>query len=287
MAIYDIDGNDVETAHALNGDFTSVAYDVYGNKVLNHDIEKYRNYSISPMSWTAYGGLQGFAYYDGCLVMCTDEDYLKIADVNTGALLGGYTADVGHGNSIIFTDEFYDSTDRFPLLMGGGSYKRITLQSATVVGTYSIQPTVESNSPFGIGVDGRWFYTIGYTSGSYQYSPTNRIVLAKYDRQTLIDNKYALVHEASRDWFECIQGSCVHDGFFWVTSGITSPGHVYAIDLSTAEILLDIPMAEYSTYEIEGCTWKNDYTLIVGLRQAGSNKGMFTVTFPDIEVEII
>lgn len=290
--IYNKSGIPLSDAYLINGNILNTAYDVDGSVVFpdgSGDISKYENYEIAPMSWTAYGGLQGFAYYDGKLVMVTDDDVLKIANAETGALLGQLSATVGHGNGIIFSDEFYDETDMFPLLCWRTaptkfSYYRITLTESEVVKEYNLEMPSEADTVwYGIGLDGRWLYTIGYTTGAYQYSASNQVILGKYDLQGISNNTVPLVNKIKRNWFECIQGCQFHDGFFWVTSGITSSGHVYAIDLNTAEILLDIPMAEYSTYEIEGCAWKNDYTLIVGLRQAGSNKGMFTVTFPDIQ----
>ena len=78
-------------------------------------------------------------------------------------------------------------------------------------------------------------------------------------------------------------GLC-YDGYLWVTSGITNPAHVYAIDLVTAEILLDIEAENGEwNFESEAISWMNEYTLLVGTKNRGSNTGMFKVTFPDIE----
>ena len=68
----------------------------------------------------------------------------------------------------------------------------------------------------------------------------------------------------------------------WVNSGFTNPGHVYAIDLTNANILLDIPLAEYTTLEMEALTWESDSSLIVSSKNQGSNLGMFRITFPDV-----
>ena len=289
MAIYDRSGNALLNAYDINKQNTN-AYDISGNIIFPNDIDKYKNYQIEVMSYNAYGGLQGFSYYDGMLVMVTGDNEIKIANAETGARLATISANVGHGNGIVFSDEFYDAEDMFPLLCWRTeaskiSYYRIDLTGSEVVKEYTLETPSESSTVwYGMGIDGRWLYTIGYTSGSYVYSSSNKVILAKYDLQSISNNTVPLVYRVTRDWFECIQGCQFHDGFFWVTSGISNPAHVYVIDPSTAEILLDItPNNGEWNLEIEGCAWEDDSTLIVGLRGNSSNRGMYKVLFSDVE----
>ena len=287
MAIYDVDGNTLQSIYNLNR-LETEAFNINGTKIFPDNIDKYQNYNVNVMSYVAYGGLQGFAYYDGKIVMVTGDDTLKIANAETGSLLATISASVGHGNGIIFSDEFYDENDPFPLLVWRTSpskisYYRITLSGSEVIKEYELQTSSEPNTVwYGMGLDGRWLYTIGYTSGSYIYSASNKVILAKYDLQSISNNTVPLVYEIKRDWFECIQGCQFHDDFLWVTSGITSQGRVYAINPADAEIELDITSNLWNL-EIEGCAWENDYTLIVGLRGNSSNFGMYKVTFPDAQ----
>ena len=299
--IYDMFGNEIATAYSEDATELDTAYDMYGVEVFSGDtptptpqgIEKYENYTIEMMGYQTPCG-QDFAYYDGKIVAATGtQDTLKVINASTGAALASaFSVSIGHCNSIVFSDEFYDQGDTFPLLCAtysGLDYYRIanTYDSAERVKKYTLETPIDSNTRwYGLGFDDGYFYAIGYTSGSYQQSATNFILLAKYDLQNPVNNgddTYTLpiIYTKRREWFECIQGSEVHDGFFWVNSGFTNPGHVYAIDLTNAKILLDIPLANYTTLEMEALTWESDSTLIVSSKNQGSNLGMFRITFPD------
>lgn len=303
--IYDMYGNELSSVYDVQGNELESAYDMYGNEVFSggspvppvpQGIEKYENYTIEMMGYQTPCG-QDFAYYDGKIVAATEtQDVLKVINASTGAALASaFSVSIGHCNSIVFSDEFYSPSDTFPLLCAtysGLDYYRIanTYDSAERVKKYFLQsPSVDTSTVwYGLGFDNGYFYTIGYTSGTYQQSANNFILLAKYDLQNPIDNgdntyTLPLVYTKRREWFECIQGSEVHDGFFWVNSGFTNSGHVYAIDLTSAKILLDIPLAEYTTLEMEALTWESDSTLIVSSKNAGSNLGMYRITFPDVQ----
>lgn len=302
--IYDKTGESLIDAYDVSGEVLLGAYDISGEEVYpdENPIDKYKNYEITALPYSSYGGLQGFAYHAEKLVMGVGDNQLKICNADTGARLpSGITSPtisvaIGHCNSLVFSDEFYVETDTFPLLCAAYpnpslSYYRIanTMDTAELIKNYLLEATSKPNTTiYGFGFDNGYFYAIGYTDGSYQYSSTNQIILMKYDLQNPIDNgdntyTLPLIYEVKRDWFECIQGSVVYDGIFWVTSGFTNPGHVFAIDLRTAQILLDIPMEDYSPKEIEGCAWRNDYTLIVGTRNGDGYTGMYKITFPDLE----
>lgn len=298
--IYDVSGNQLQSANDVYGATIDAAYDVSGNDVFSGGgggggIDKYRNYTIEMLPYTTPCG-QDFAYHDGKLVACTADNYLRVLDATTGTRLeDAFQTTIGHANSMVFSNEFYDSGDTFPLLCVAGTYLlyfRVanTYDSAVEVKRYTLQrPPVDTstNLGYGLGFHDGYFYAIGYTSGSYQPSATNFILLVKYDLQNPIDNgddTYTLpiLYTKRREWFECIQGSEVHDGFMWVNSGFTNPGHVYALDLVTANILLDIPLAEYTTLEVEALSWADDSTLLIGSKNQGSNTGMFKITFPDV-----
>ena len=295
--IYNLLSESLDEAFDISALSLNEAYDITGNIVFSkgggdipsEPIDKYKNYTIEMLPYNTPCG-QDFAYYNGKIVAATStSDELKVINASTGAsLAASFSVSIGHCNSIVFSDEFYDQSDEFPLLCAsysGFSYYRIsnTYDSAQQVKNYKLQtPPVDTstNLGYGFGFDSGYLYMIGYTSGSYQPSSTNLILLAKYDLQNPIDNgdgtfTLPLIYTKRREWFECIQGSQVHDGFMWVNSGFTSPGHVYALDLVTAEILLDIPMEEYTDL--------NDYSLIVSSKNKGSNTGIFRITFPDIE----
>lgn len=297
--IYDVSGNQLQSVNDVHGATVGAAYDVSGNDVFSGGgggggIDKYRNYTIEMLSYTTPCG-QDFAYHNGKLVACTADNYLQVIDAETGVrLASAFEVAVGHANSLVFSDEFYSNGDTFPLLCGttgGLSYFRVanSFDSAVLAKRFILQkPTVDTSTVwYGLGFHDGYVYTIGYTSGSYQQSANNFILLAKYDLKNPMDNgddTYTLpiIYTKRREWFECIQGSDVHDGFMWVNSGFTNPGHVYALDLVTANILLDIPLAEYTTLEVEALSWADDSTLLIGSKNQGSNTGMFKITFPDV-----
>lgn len=288
--IYSISGQSLAKAYSTRKEINE-AYDANGNVVFSGEGDKYKNYTAQMMPYTTPCG-QDFAHYGGKLVACTADNYLRVLDAENGTRLAeAFGVSVGHANSLVFSDEFYDESDTLPLLcgtIGGLSYFRIanTFDSGELVKSYKLEklPVDTSTAWYGLGFDSGFLYTIGYTSGSYQASANNFILLAKYDLQNPVDNgdgtfTLPLLYTKRREWFECIQGSEVHDGYMWVTSGFTSPGHIYALDLTTAEIVVDIPVAEYTTLEMEAITWVDDSTLLFSSKNQGSNNGIFKITF--------
>lgn len=304
--IYNRFGDVLDEAYGKNGETLDTAYDKLGNVVFSGEgggggdqpegIEKYENYSAEMLSRQTPCG-QDFAYYGGYLVAATStSDVLKVIDFDTWtSSAGNFTVTgIGHCNSMVFSDEFYDENDVLPLLCtisGGLRFYRIanTFDSASIVKQYTLQtPPVDTSTVwYGLGFLDGYLYTIGYTSGSYQASSSNFILLAKYDYSHPVDNgdgtyTLPLIKTKRREWFECIQGSQIHDGYLWVNSGFTNPNHVYALDLDTAEILLDIGPTATGTLEPEAISWVNDYTLLIGTKNSGSNTGMYKITFPDL-----
>lgn len=301
--IYNISGTSLSNAYDVAGVDLDYAYDISGEEVFSkgggggHDISDYENHIIEMIQYQTPCG-QDFAYHDGMLVAATStSDVLQVIDATTGTRPeSAFTVSgLGHCNSIVFSPEFYDEGDTFPLLCtinGGLLYYRIsnTYDSAQFVKRYILAtpPVDTSTAWYGLGFHDGYLYTIGYTSGTYQWSASNFVILAKYDLQHPIDNgdntfTLPIIYTKRIDWFECIQGSEVHDGYMWVTSGFTNPAHVFALDLTTAEILLDIE-AEHGEWDLESeaLSWVNDYTLLVGTKNQGSNTGMYRVTFPDL-----
>ena len=295
--IYDVSGTELLAVFDAAGENLEAAYDVQGESILTagSNIDKYSNYTIEMLSYNTPCG-QDFAYHDGKLVAATEtSDVLRVVNATTGERLGqSISVNIGHCNSMVFSDEYYDQNDTFPLICttyNGLGYYRVgnSFDNAAKIKGYLLEtPPVDTSTVwYGLGFDNGYLYTIGYTSGSYQPSTTNFILLAKYDLQNPVDNgdntfTLPLLYSKRRSWFECIQGSEVHDGFFWCNSGFTNPGHIYALDLHSCEILLDIPLADYTTLEMEALTWENDYTLIVSSKNQGSNTGMYKITFTDL-----
>ena len=306
--IYNLSGQSLSSVYDVNGEGLGAAYDINGTLVFeeggggtHRPISDYENYTVEMLSYTTPCG-QDFAYHDGYLVAATDtNDILRVVNATTGARLGeSMSVSIGHCNSLVFSNEYYDENDTFPLICtpyNGLSYYRVdnSFTSTTFIKKYSLQTTSKPSTKwYGLGFDfdEDALYVAGYTSGTYQPSSANTIMLAKYDLANPIDNgdstyTLPLVYKKERQWFECIQGSEVHDGYMWVMSGITSPPHLYALDLNTAEILFDIDSESGGwSLEPEAVSWVNDYTLLIGTKNRGSDTGMYKVTFTDIQSEI-
>lgn len=293
MAIYDKSGNALTTCYDKNGSALAYAYDVNGDAVFvsgetidydSHTIESYLSLNVA--------NTQGFDIFDNVLFQfrggTTVANVMNTYDVETGSALStGVSIDSEHGNTASFSDEFYDVSDRFPLLYvsnnadsanTSASINRVTTSSATLIKTlvFPIADTGYYAHPC-YDFDNDLAYVLGYTENSNQDSDggVNKTIVTIWDLSDLTDNgdgtyTPTLLSSYQIDFIYVIQGQQFHDGMMWLASGyINHAGYIYALEPTTGAMLHTIDLN--TTTEVEGLAWVDNYHMVVGF-QGGTYK---------------
>lgn len=291
MAIYDINGNESDNAYSLT-ESVDTAYDLAGNIIYDKGEPPtppipptppeqkwdYSNYTITTMYQYSMSSAQAFSIYDGKIAQIQETTVLHIIDIDTGQKIKQISnMNMGHGNSCQFSDEFYIENDEFPIFYernsGVWAY-RIYETSSILVRKYNFPTEQVYTYVAGFGIDSknRKFYTASYTEGDY-ISKTGLLCICEFDMDDLTYDAesgtytMALLRRNSITWFDkyqAVQGSCYHDGYFFIATGYTggTSQNVVLVDVSTLTIAYSIPID--TNQEIEGCAWVDDDYLVVG-----------------------
>ena len=277
MAIYNIDGNLLSSAYNIDGNQLDYAYDIDGNLIYTRTQPQYDydDYSITNLFTYSGTNFQAFAYHNGVIAQCRENDALHMIDASTHSLLYKVTMDFEHGNSCQFSDEYYADGDAFPLfyVRATGIYVyRISNGASSLVRKYAFSTSDIGTYVAGFGVDStnKRLYTVSYTEGTYT-SKTGLCRFCAFDMDDLTDNgdgtySMALLYSHDSTWFdrfEAIQGSCYHDEYLFVATGMSgSQQYIVLFDVATGTISHVITIG--NTVETEGCTWVGNEYMIVG-----------------------
>ena len=277
MSVYTVNGTQLSSVYGVEGNSLERAYDVSGNVVYNKAEPQwdYDNYSVSDLFTYTGNKMQGFAIYNGKIAQAREDYALYIIDLATHTKLKEVSMDFGHGNSCQFSDEFYDPNDEFPLFYirnSGVWVYRIVDTSSTLIMKSGFPAESIGTYVAGFGVDsenGR-MYTASYTEGDY-ISKTGQMRVCVWDMNDVTDNgdntyTMELIDSNDFEWFtsfDAVQGSCYHDGYFFIGSGYSSASRqaVVLVDINTLEIS---HVVQLSGSELEGCAWVNNDYMIVG-----------------------
>ena len=285
MAIFDTNGIVVTSACDIEATELDYAYDIEGNIVFTKGTPSYDydNYNISDLFTLSASGLSGssfqaFDIYNGIIAQVRHSSYLCLIDLATHEVINsGMFCNVQHGNSFSFSRQFYSDEDEFPLSYSTMGYKyiyinRVTRDECTLLKTYKTDPTGYGGYIMSIcpTPNGKTMYTMGYTFEDYMSDRggTNLIRIAKWNLENETDNgddTYTpqFVSENTMPFFPCIQGTQLHDGLLFASSGISGTSqNVFIIDPETATIKHTVSLG--TSGEIEGCAWANDEYLVVG-----------------------
>lgn len=207
----------------------------------------------SPVSIDA-AATQGFALYGGVVFqLYSGSSHIALIDYESGTVITTMAADVAHGNSMQFLNEFYDEDDEFPMaIIADGltneAYKvRVTRNSITVIETYAFDIS-KCGYYVSTAVDALndIVYTIGYTNDSYTSdgSGTNRMIIAAWDinRTTAVGDDLSplFLESFTVPFMHTIQGPTFFNGLFFVFSSpgtSQNPTKLYAIDPGEKKIV--------------------------------------------------
>lgn len=297
MSIYNVDRGMLQNAYNVSGVAINTAYDVDGNIVFGGEpipID-YDNYTISPLYNISVANCQGIAINNGVLFQfrasgSSVTDTVCLFNFSDGSdIIRNMSIDSDHGDSATFSNEYYASSDEFPLIYVTADtspaiiyVNRITRTSATLVKTLKFPQTAGYYGAGAFDWENDICYLLAYKKNNYQTddSGTNTTVVSKWDLSNLTDNgdgtyTPAFIDQYERDFIYVMQGLTYHDGLIWITSGYGSTAsHIYAMNPTSGVIEHTITMDDAT--EIEGAQFMYDsatqtYYMVVG-QQGGKYK---------------
>lgn len=291
MAIYDYQGNEIQSFYNVTGSQASEMYDVYGNPLSGGALPlDYDSYTITDLFTYVANGFNGLDVYDGIIFQLMANDKLYMFDLSDGsAIKTAMTIKSDHGDSASFSNEKYQASDPYPLLYVTSDtnpanvyVNRITANSATLIKTLSF-PLDKAGYYAAAAYDEKnnIMYMVGYLQQNYQTDDggNNKTVVSKWDMSNLSQNQDgsftpAFVTRYFRDFIFVMQGQQFFDGYIWIASGHNNGGnqYVYAMNPTTGVIEHTILLDDH--IEVEGLAWvydesENKYWMLVG-QQNGS-----------------
>lgn len=291
MAVYNISGEMLNMVYDSLGNALQTAYDVDGDVVYTKSTGKidYTDYTISNYVQVTLSPTQGFDIFGDTIfqfVSSSGGNKMTTIDIPTQTIINSnITADSSHGDSASFSNEFYDTTDEYPLIYVTADtnpakvfVNRVTDASSTLIKTYKFP--IDKTGYYAalcLDEDNDRMYMVGYSEQNYQTDNdgANKTVVSIWDMAQLTDNSDGtytpmFVSSYERPFIYTMQGQQYHDNMLWISSGGTGVrGYVYALDPNDGTLLYTIDTN--TSTEIEGIAFVSDTEMIFGL-QGGTYK---------------
>ena len=204
---------------------------------------------------------QGFAIYNNVLVCALsifggrDLNKIRLYDMTTGDIISTIDCTIGHGDTLSFSNEFYSSSDEFPLLYATADtnpaqvyVNRITRDSATLIRTLTF-PLENTGYYAGhvIDTDNNILYMIGYTNKNYlSDNGGNNMIFSvwKLSNLTMItDNVYTPEFAGSftLPFMKCLQGQKYLNGNLFLLSSTSDTSandtRIYVVNTTVRTVI--------------------------------------------------
>lgn len=192
---------------------------------------------------------QGIAIYNGILFQLYADDALAMINMENGNIIAQMSIECGHGNSIDFTDVYYDDADDFPLaiIVGSGnpartiSLVRVTPEGCTTISTFTTNAEEYGYYPIGsYDVLNHTYYTLGYKENSHTVSDNNALILSKF-KVNVIPSGISFTFESKNKlpFYPTHQGMTFHNGFLAFISSPSSNSQtkIVFVDVNSLRIL--------------------------------------------------
>lgn len=294
MAIYSKNGTPLNAVYGKSGNPLDTAYDADGNLIYRKGVD-YTKYSYTE-KWGSKGiaHTQGFDILDGKVFWVSKSGDSTVPadcyvwDFGTGAqaLSTPYvTVYSGHGNNVAFADgKVYFAPAYTPSRVYENTFTSdfvFTLGKTLLLndGTTACDACLDENDP-------NILWSIGHT-GSVSSGLPDKI--SKWDLNSLTDNGDGTFSPLLLQSVDTpmpsqyyLQGSRMHDGILWYTSGYagtSTEAYIYGVNPNTGEVLYSIDCE--TTAEPEGLVWYPDesadggYALYVGFQYMKLRKYVF------------
>jgi len=242
---------------------------------------------------------QDIAYYGNAIFTALNGvKRIVIQSMTDGSVLGNPQNDaIGHADSIMFSDEFYDPSDDYPLLYvstftdGKLSAFRITTSALTLIKTYKVDTTVTGYyTDFVVDNVNQLIYTYGYTESSYDSNPngTNYVIFCCFDMKEIVtdanDNIVpTMLYKKKLPFIMTLQGSTYFNGRMWMISSDYTQHNTNIYVISPDGVITNI-IGDFGTdikdRECEGITFYPDGDRYKMLLLTGDNH-LHRVEFAD------
>ena len=295
--IYDKNGSELLEAFSVDETSIEYAFSVDGTEVFSSAVD-YNSFTEN-LLYNIKIGTQGTGVFNGYVFQVISNTYnMNVYKYDDGSLIASNIGGTyGHGDSINFSNEYYNENDPFPLLYSSADnpnciyVNRISsMWSASLVRTLSFDTAVAGYYMAGV-VDKRHniLHTTGYTNQNYltDDSGTNKVKCCKWDLNNLTQNQDSsytpqLLDTWTVDFLYCLQGGDFSNGIMWWGSGYASGStmHIYGIDVSSKNLACTLTLAD--TYEPEGLAWISKRRLLVSQRINSSADSTYGTNYKEL-----
>lgn len=237
---------------------------------------------------------QGFAVFDGVLFQLYANDYVILANFSDGSIIATLPITSSHGDTIDFSNEYYDPDDEFPLAYITADTTpavvyvvRITRSATTLIRTIYFADTAKTGYYAGhcLDADTNILYTVGYAANSYSDATGNKMIVSVWDCNNLTDNgddtyTPAFIRSFYLPFLTTIQGQRFFNNRLWLLSSATSNVStiIYGVAPELEKIVTTLSSfpSQIKNVECEGIEFVLDndrYDLII------SNYSYYKITF--------
>ena len=254
--------------------------------------------SVTDITIKTVTSYQGFAYCNGVIFQLYSNDVVVLIDATTGQKIAELEIKSDHGDTIDFSNEYYNPSDEFPLAYISSDTTpakvyvvRITREQTELVRTYLFDDATKVGYYTGHTLDSKnnILYQVGYTNNSYlEDDGTNKMIVSKWDLSETVDNgngtltpKY--VSAITVPFIKTAQGQAWFDNMIWIVSS-TFNGHdtqIYIVSpiSGIVAIISDLPDT-IKNPEVEGITFIPNGNIYAALLKTNANNvGYFKMIF--------
>lgn len=177
---------------------------------------------------------QGFGIWNDKIIQLYNPGKAAIIDMADDSVVSICDSNSGHGNTIDFLDDYYDSADLFPkaIIADGVSATAYEVRIQTtgfIVLKTIVFPNVQSGYFVSTMLDklNKIIYTVGYAINNYINPTNNHMIITKWDYNNLTDNgddtyTPTFIDSFTLPFISTLQGPTFFNGKLFIISSISS-----------------------------------------------------------------
>lgn len=300
MAIYNVGGDVLSYVYDSDGSSANKAYNINGEIVYNKSSSglDYSVYTTTDLYTYVRNSFDGLDVYNGVIAQFTASNSYFLFDLDDCSVLANNISSTsGHGDSVTFTNVFYDSNDEFPLVYVTADtspaviyLNRITRTGSTLIQTLTFPISAGYYGAGAFDFDNNICYLLAYKEENYRTDDggANTTVVSKWDLSNLTDNgdgtyTPTFISQYERAFIYVMQGLQFFDGYVWVASGWTNGGSQYVYAMNPSNGIIEHTITLDDTIEIEGLAWVYDESQQKWWMLIGQQNGVNGINYSRID----